>query len=322
MRALAIAIVALGCSSQTPEPEARWQVVSELDRVALTVHVTGDRDVWIGGGGLGTGPGALLLHGDGARFDEIATGRSETIWWIGGSAPDDVWAVGERGLALHGDRNGFVPRDTGTSATLFGVWASARDDAWAVGGSPNGAGANDVLLHWDGRAWNAIAPPTSRATYFKVWGRARDDVYVVGTGVALHFDGSTWNVMSLPTKTSLFTVAGGASGVFAVGGGPPTMLRFEGLTCSTMTLPDTANGILSGVSVARDGTVFVVGERKQRYRIVDGTTIDDSSTLELSGIDLHGIAAYGGGAIAVGGNYMSLMRPGAIARGSILRFAR
>jgi hypothetical protein len=318
MRAAIAFALLVGCSSRTEAPPRplEWRVVSELDRVALTVHVAGERDVWIGGGGLTTGAGALLLHGDGEHFTEIATGRSETIWWVGGT--DDLWAVGERGLILRRDGDRFVTVNSGTTATLYGVWGSGRDDAWAVGGGTN----SGVLLHWDGAAWSAVDTEASGTTYFKVWGRARDDVFVVGVGVALHFDGTKWSTLSVPTKTSLFTVHGGSAGVFAVGGGPPTLLRVADPSCTEVPLPDTANGILSGVSVAPDGTTYVVGERKQRYRITGSTILDDTSTLELSGIDLHAVAAFGDGAIAVGGNYMSLMRPGATARGAILRFSR
>lgn len=311
----------LGCSSPSEPPSPpHWQVVSELDRVALTVHVAAPGDVWIGGGGLGTGPGALLLHGDGAHLTEVTTGRSETLWWIGGSARDDLWAVGERGLALHGDGTTWTAVDTGTTATLFGVWARSKTDAWAVGGSPNGAGPTDVLLHWDGTRWSPIAPPTKGASFFKVWGG--DDVIVVGVGVALRGGGSTWTEIPVPNKTSLFTVAGGSSGIYAVGGGPATLLRLKGTSFESLPLPDTASGILSGVSVAGDGSLFIVGERAQRYRrSVDGTFHDDSQTLELAGIDLHATAATSDGALAVGGNYMALTRPGTKARGVILRYA-
>jgi len=313
MKRAALALLLLGCSSEPKQtPPREWRVIAELDRVALTVHVAAPGDVWIGGGGLGTGPGALVLHGSA----EVDTGRAETIWWISGSAPDDLWFVGERGLALHRVGERFTATDTGTTATLFGVWASARDDAWAVGGSPNGAGPNDVLLHWDGSAWSAITSPTRGASLFKVWGRARDDVYAVGTGVALHYDGKTWSELPMTTKTSLFTVHGDRDATFAVGGGPATLLRMP--SCQTVELPETASGILSGVAVGP--TVFVVGERKQRYRIESSVVHDDSSSLTLPGIDLHGVALDGGDAIAVGGNYMALMRPGAKARGVVLRY--
>lgn len=318
----ALVLCLLGCATPVEAaPPQTWHVVEgALDRVALTVHVTGD-DVWIGGGGLGTGPGSLLLHGDGARFAEVALGRSETIWWIAGSAPDDLWAVGERGLALHGDGARFVATETGTTLTLYGVWARARDDAWAVGGDPNGATSAQALLHWDGVAWRPSPSPAPDATLFKVWGRAGDDVYAVGAGIALHYDGASWREVTLPSRTTLFTVAGGGAGIFAVGGGPPTLLRLGGSSFGPVELPDTANGVLSGVAVSTD-TVFVVGERKQRYRLIRGTFHDDSPTLELPLVDLHAVAALHDGAIAVGGNYMALMRPGTRARGAIVRFGR
>src|SRR5262249_1183329 len=160
--AAATLAIAVGCAPSPGPPVLphHWFVVrGDLDRVPLSVWGASANDVWIGGGGLAHAGPVLLLHGDGASFVEQASDVQGTIWWIHGTSASDVWAVGEKGLALHWDGSAWTPRPTGTDATLFGVWAAAPDDVWAVGGSPTSPGPSDVLLHYDGVSFTAVAPP-------------------------------------------------------------------------------------------------------------------------------------------------------------------
>lgn len=315
-------VLTLGCpGTETPPAPKRWTTLTNtLDRVPLCVWGSAPNDAYLGGGGLGSGRPTLLLHDDGKVLTEIATGRTETIWWLHGSSANDVWAVGEQGLALHSDGTTFNAVPTGTTATLYGVWAAAPNDAWAVGGSPGGGGPNDVLLHYDGAAWSAVpAPSPNGESYFKVWGRAANDVFVVGQGVALHYDGLAWKKVSVPTSTMLLTVNGGAQGVFAIGGPPPTLLRWDGQAFVSVPTPFEMSGIMSGVAVGPE-TIFVVGERHQRYRFDGVSTFVDDGIEGDSWADLHAVwADRDGNALAVGGNYMSL---GATIppRGTVLRY--
>jgi hypothetical protein len=66
---------------------------------------------------------------------------------LGGSGPDDVWAVGLGGGMLRYHAGAWSAVSTGTKQVLWGVWSRAPDDAWAVG---NGG----TILHWNGTVWN------------------------------------------------------------------------------------------------------------------------------------------------------------------------
>src|SRR5690606_445252 len=135
----------------------------------------------------------------------------------------DVWLVGESGRITHWDGTSFREDASGTTATLFGVMAFAANDAWAVGGTPESAsGPNDVVLHWDGTSWQAVALPEARgAAMFKVWGAKPDDLYIVGeAGIVWHrANGAFVREAEGVAKNRLTTVAGcGSDQVFAVGG--------------------------------------------------------------------------------------------------------
>lgn len=312
----------LGCPV-APEPERQWSVAKDgLDRIPLCVWGAGAGDVWIGGGGLGTGAGQLLLRADvSGALREIPTGRAESLWWIHGAAANDVWLVGEQGLAMHWDGSAFDPRPTPTTATLYGVWASAANDAWAVGGTAGGGGPTDVLLHWDGAKWSAVDPPAKpKSAFFKVWGASAKDVHVVGDGVAMHFDGAAWKEAPLPTKTFFLTVHGGASGVYAIGGPPAALVKWNGAAWEKTAAPSAMSAAMAGVFVDASGTTFLVGEHHQRYRISSAAIADDTDRGGVTG-DLHAVWADGrGNAWAVGGNYMSLATPGTKPIGVIARY--
>lgn len=314
--------VGLGCPGpEAPPAPKRWTMLTDtLDRVPLCAWGLSPDDAYVGGGGLGAGPGALLLHYDGKALSEVPTGRTETLWWLHGTSAKDVWAVGEQGLALHFDGAAWAAVPTGTTATIFGVWAASPSDVWAVGGTPVGTGPNDVLLHYDGNAWAAVAPPSPAGeAYFKVWGRAPNDVFVVGQKVALHYDGAAWAKVPIATSTTFLTVHGGAKGVFAIGGPPAALMRWDGSAFVAVALPMEMGGIMSGVFVGPE-TIFLAGERHQRYRFDGATTFVDDGAEGDSWQDLH--AVWGdaeGGALAVGGNYMSV-GPTSPPRGTVWRF--
>ena len=73
-----------------------------------------------------------------ALSDELAGLRR--VW---GLAPDDVWAVGDRGLLTHFDGRTWRKVPSGTSADLLGIAGRERGEAWIVG-------KNATLLHLKG----------------------------------------------------------------------------------------------------------------------------------------------------------------------------
>jgi len=157
---------------------------------------------------------------------------------IGGTARDDVWAVGaDKGagpLVLHFDGTTWSVAPTGTRGTLW--WVHALE-----GGPTFFGGANATILRWDGAAFERLPTPGVAAhTIFGVWGRAPDDLYAVGSvasrnGFIWHWDGTRFSEVALPDDIpttngdipGFFKVWGDGHRVFVVGG-RGVVLRADG----------------------------------------------------------------------------------------------
>lgn len=324
--ALSAAMAVSACGSSDAPSGAtsgpkRWSSVADrLDRVPLCAWGSGANDAFIGGGGLASGKGTLLLHWNGVALDEVATGEADTIWWMHGLAADDVEAVGEHGLVLRYDGTSWTRRAAPTTATLYGVWRSEDGEEWLVGGDL-GAGEKDVIVH-DGAK---LAPPKAYGgALFKVWGASASDVHIVGKdGVLLHWDGASLTDVSLPeVHASIFTVHGRAGRVLAIGGPPATLLSWDGAAWHVaQVVPPEMTGAMTGLFLDASGTTFLVGEKHQRYEVDStGTFTDDGDAPPASG-DLHAVWGDGeGGALAVGGNYAALAQSGVAPIGVVARY--
>ena len=185
-------------------------------------------DVW------GVGEAGVALRWNGERWARVPSAANATLRAIWRGSTNDVWAVGDKGTAVHWNGKAFtsfktppmgkpghhnlsetttadIPTDA--RGNLTGVWGAATDDVWAVGGpegtyglvcgpgpgrglDPENIEWGTALLHWDGKAWKAVATGEV-IRLFGVWGRARDDVWALGDDVLMHFDGATWSKQAL-----------------------------------------------------------------------------------------------------------------------------
>ncbi len=123
---------------------------------------------------------------DCARFgwpaESIAIGFASAI---AGTAPGDLWVVGQGSAAWH-YAGSWTAFPVNGAASLLGAWAIATDDVWAVG---------DVVTHWDGSQWSTV-DGVPAATYSDVWAAGSDSVFVAtkNAGV-LAWDGATWQTL-------------------------------------------------------------------------------------------------------------------------------
>ena len=139
---------------------------------------------------------------------------------VSGSSARDVWAVGgilpknldvERPLTLHFDGKTWqsvpAPMPPGTKYALFdGVVSLSPTDAWAVGGSSKTGLYQNLIEHWNGKAWSIVpspnAPGRQTQDLIGVSGSASNDVWAVGDGgvgrpIAMHWDGMTWRLVDV-----------------------------------------------------------------------------------------------------------------------------
>jgi hypothetical protein len=207
---------------------------------------------------------------------------------IGGSAADNVYAVGsegeepeQRGAVWRYDgawRRLAIPAAAGLRDHNYGgVWASTPRDVFVVGSaSMVGASAGPtktvgVVVHYDGSAWRHSQLPSNVAELRAVWGGSAHDVFALGADSAhsrpvfFRYDGSRWRRMPVPADWQYSLIAlWGSSGddVYAVGtasDGTGVIVHFDGAEWRRVPLPLLATRWFNDVwgTSARD--VIAVG---------------------------------------------------------------
>jgi len=298
---------------------AEWRLVfTDLDRVVLSASGPSTDDLWIAGGRLGNGVGALAMHYDGVSWRELDTGTAETFWWVWADGSGSAFFVGEGGAFVHWHGTTATRIDSGVTSVLFGVWGTSPSDVWAVGGDPFAVDEQDIILHWDGSSITRVtlAAPAG-AALFKVSGTSSSDVWTVGQhGVIVHYDGSAWSPVPSGTMVSLFTVyAVAPNDARAVGGPPRQLLHWDGASWNAED-PFGYGSQLNGVSANSHGDVLVVGVGGTKWLREGGTWTDDSDFEPFD--DFHGAwLDESGDGLAVGGNFLAPASPGSLRVGSV-----
>ncbi len=155
-------------------------------------------DVWAVGGGDGLYYSNVSTRGktyhstsvDGSGlpvWTEVDSQSVALLFAVWGSAPGDVWAVGNEGTIRHwvtgAKRWEIVPSPT--TENLRAIWGSGPNDIWVVG-------EYATILHYDGKSWELATSALAvgaKPNLNGVWGSGADDVWAVGKGITLHFTG-------------------------------------------------------------------------------------------------------------------------------------
>ncbi|MSP93303.1 MAG: hypothetical protein EXR79_16170 [Myxococcales bacterium] len=305
-------------SPPAPPPEAHWGVDHVVANAALaSVWGAAPNDVWAAGG---TADRGLLLHNDGARWEEYKVAAPGFLWWVYGVTGSDVYAAGASGVLLHFDGNGWSRLASGTTKTLYGVWAKSADEVWLVGGDPWGQPGGAVVLRGNSKVGfrDAEVPAALRPeAFFKVYGTPAGDVVAVGSGGAVvrfggasHGDatgrrGGTWQRDTVPTSGNLVSLwGGGGERLYAVGGqGAGELLHFDGTRWAQVG--GVQAGLeLYGVYTAPGQPLFAVGAGPRIVELAAGSWAPvERDTPELdSSMVLHSVWGDGAGTVyAVGG---------------------
>jgi hypothetical protein len=113
---------------------------------------------------------------------------------VAGSAPENVFVVGDQGAVLHWDGVALAPEASGTIANLRGVAVVDATLAFAVGDQ------GTVLLRQAG-VWAAF-PPITAAVLSGVWASSTHAVAVGERGTILYFAQTAWQQVAHPCTGS------------------------------------------------------------------------------------------------------------------------
>ncbi|MCA9673104.1 MAG: hypothetical protein KC503_46245 [Myxococcales bacterium] len=184
-----------------------------------------------------------MVHGQGGF-----TALTENLYGLWGSAPDNVFAVGEVGAILRWDGRRWTPMTSGTSKALYNVWGRSATDVYAVG-------RDGTMLHYDGTRWSAMTSGTTQSIY-GIHGTASVLFAVGNKGLVMRHDGQSWTVGQSGNR-ALYNVWAASDGEAFAAGDAGRIVRYAAGQWQAMTSGTPRN--LSGVWGTSPTNVYVVG---------------------------------------------------------------
>jgi hypothetical protein len=128
---------------------------------------------------------------------------------VAGSAPENVFIVGDQGTILHWDGLALMPEASGTTANLRGIAVVDPTLAYAVGDQ-------GTILHRQDGVW-IVDPPISAAVLNGVWGQGTVAVAAGEQGTILVGNASVWKAVPNTRSDNYYAVTSSGDGVEIVG---------------------------------------------------------------------------------------------------------
>ncbi|GLW63404.1 hypothetical protein Arub01_16480 [Actinomadura rubrobrunea] len=199
----------------------RWQVAGRWPggTYIADTEVLGPRDVWLFGDGY-IGESIGTWHFDGRTWSRVETPVGH-LQEASAVASDDIWAIGGSPVHLYGDLLARWDGRTWTEVSVpgppntddhwvrfSGIHAESSRDVWIVGEEYRQDGDSGTyapfMLHFDGRAWQRIVPPSHPLPYgfLDVTSDGRGGVWVIPAlpdepAELLHYRDGRWTVTQL-----------------------------------------------------------------------------------------------------------------------------
>ena len=274
-----------------------WEIDAGPSVAFNSVFVTSTDEAWaVGGKGIAEWNGSQWKLVPSAT---LGSGVTADLRGVSGSAPDDVWAVGEKTnpandgtLIEHWNGTSWTAAAPATGEAagsgLAAVSADSPSDAWAVGsfGGVNAGAQGALIEHWNGSSWSVVkgAKKTPKAEGIKSVGLSAvdalssSDVWVLGSvdvhqeqgakqQFVEHFNGSEWSIVKTVRPKAgggrLAAISGSsAENVWAVGESAPTAIQhWNGEEWSAVPESELPAGTaaLTGVAALSATDVWVVG---------------------------------------------------------------
>ena len=170
---------------------------------------------------------------------------------VAGSAPDNVFIVGDQGTILHWDGLTLAREESGTTVNLRGISVFDPTLARAVGEG------GTVLVRQDG-LWLPEADGLTTATLNATWTIPAYAIAVGEQGVILVNTGGAWSLLANTRTDNLYAVAQTVEGTFVVGA--LGIVMAVGIATQTVSQTWTIPGytkVLAGATPFSNGMLLV-----------------------------------------------------------------
>lgn len=176
-------------------------------------------DIYVFGDTYGMGEDVtekfILLHYDGANWNELAYGEGEdaivSCWSMWGSQNGHLYMGSSQGRIFHWDGNSFskmeIDWEYADEAIVAGIWGSSENDIWAAGSCDEcGETYNRyaVVFHYDGNGstWETVELHSSNTDWQRagpIWGSNSDEIMAIGevgdSFASWAYDGDSWTAI-------------------------------------------------------------------------------------------------------------------------------
>ncbi|MFH2010648.1 MAG: hypothetical protein ABI333_28865 [bacterium] len=256
-----------------------------------------------------------IRHFDGQAWSSMVLDATNLLYTnVWGTAPDDVFAVGEWNDAAAVDIFHYDGSAWSRMATLDGVWnvtrfwGSSSTDVYAACNCNDDYFDCSGLYRYDGASWSAVELGDDYDLK-GIWGSSATDIYAIGPDRrVLHYDGLSWQVHVITTYTVSFSAIAGrsASDVYVLGNNSEFthLYHFDGSEWSLIFADDiTPPSVSFGSSLdvfwtAPGQDVFIGGESTFMARYFNGAfwpmSVSDT-VIRIRAIWGDGVSLFAGG---------------------------
>jgi hypothetical protein len=167
----------------------------------------------------------FIGHYDGIRWTEYRSeyflSRGDTVYplrAVWGSAPDDIWAVGDFGTIIHWNGGEWKKESIDINLKEFDfldIWGYSKDNIYISGRMYQ---QKVVLLKYDGIKWNTIIENSNSSVFSTTWGPHEQKQYLI-TQKKYIIVNNVITTFVLPNQTAVISkIRGSASNnIFTVG---------------------------------------------------------------------------------------------------------
>lgn len=245
-----------------------------------------------------SGPSGVLYRYDGSQWTKIQTASQEAYIYVKGSgtAPNDVWAVGQRGVITHWDGSAATSRRANVfSGDIRSVWGSGTSDVWF-------STKSGTVIHYNGTAYteSAALVTGAGANVYGLGGSGPNDVWLGasenGGAVLMHYNGTAWSRATLPKvyldsgETGVTAIwAASATSAWALGASVPYPLHWDGSSWQ-IDFSAGVSGSPQSIWGSSASDVWMAGGPNSLYHY-DGTSWDTTSRLAAQIYSLGGTSA-------------------------------
>ena len=251
---------------------SKWGLFPPSEGVKQGIYGFSEESIFVVGESVNRGFAAIWNGNSWTEYrDDYFLSRGDTVYpltGIWGSAPDDVWAVGNQGTIIHWNGTEWQKVDAGITTRITAIWGTTQSEIYIVPIS----GVRSALYKFNGSVWQKISDNIGIFST-TLWKVKQQSLLIGGTSL-LEYNGSMFQEIQIPGRTrGIVKIRGSNINNIFTAGDFGEITHFNGLSWQDIDdfeVPDGRYRVLYSVWNS-ENKVFVVGVDENRAIVISGT---------------------------------------------------